>query len=99
MQEARGVLVADVIEGGPTDVAGIQGGDIPVQIGDIGIELGGDIILAVDNVLVRKTDDLLGYLEASTEVGETITLTIWRNEEIGQLNATLVARPSLEMSP
>jgi S1-C subfamily serine protease len=96
LQEARGVLVADVVEGGPADVAGIQGGDIPVQIGDIGIELGGDVILAVDNVLVRKTDDLLGYLEASTEVGETITLIIWRDGEIGQLSATLVARPSLE---
>ena len=99
LQEARGVLVADVVEGGPADVAGIQGGDIPVQIGDIGIELGGDVILAVDNVLVRKTDDLLGYLEASREVGETITLTIWRDGQIGQLDATLVARPSLEMSP
>jgi S1-C subfamily serine protease len=91
--------VADVVEGGPADVAEIQGDDIPVQIGDIGIELGGNVILAVDNVLVRKTADLLGYLEASTEVGETITLTIWRDGEIGQLNATLVARPSLEMSP
>ena len=99
LQEARGVLVADVVEGGPADVAGIQGGDIPVQIGDIGIELGGDVILAVDNVLVRKTDDLLGYLEGLTEVGETITLIIWRDGKIGPLNATLGARPSLEASP
>ncbi|HJR47856.1 MAG TPA: trypsin, partial [Nitrososphaeraceae archaeon] len=68
-------------------------------IGDIGIELGGDVILAVDNVLVRKTDDLLGYLEASREVGETITLIIWRDGEIGQLSATLVPRPSLEAGP
>ena len=41
-----------MVVGGPADVAGIQGGDIPVQIGDIGIELGGDVTLAVDNVLV-----------------------------------------------
>ena len=53
----------------------------------------------VDDVPVRKIDDLLGYLEASTEVGETITLTIWRDGEIRQLNAILGARPSLHASP
>jgi plastocyanin len=41
--------------------------------------LGGDIILAIDNMTVRKIDDLLGYLEASTHLGETVTITIWRD--------------------
>ncbi len=99
LQEARGFLVINVVEGGPADMAGIQGGNILAQIGGSEIVLGGDIILAVDNVSVRKIDDLLGYLEASTEVGKTITLTIWRDSEIRQLNAILGARPSLQASP
>jgi S1-C subfamily serine protease len=98
LQEARGVLVANVVEGGPADIAGIQGGNILVQIGGREVQLGGDLILAVDNTATRKIDDLLGYIEESTEVGESITLTIWRDGEINQLNATLGARPSQEVS-
>ena len=89
LQEARGFLVTNVVEGGPADIAGIQGGDRLTR---------GDIILAVDNVAVRKLDDLLSYLEASTEVGKTITLTILRDGETRQLNTILGARPSLQAS-
>jgi S1-C subfamily serine protease len=89
LQEARGFLVTNVVEGGPADIAGIQGGDRLIR---------GDIILAVDNVAVRKLDDLLSYLEASTEVGKTITLTILRDGETRQLNTILGARPSLQAS-
>jgi S1-C subfamily serine protease len=99
LQEARGFLVINVVEGGPAHRAGIQGGDVLAQIGGREIVLGGDVILAVDNVPMRKIDDLLGYLEASIEVGRTITLTIWRDGELRQLTATLGARPSLQASP
>jgi S1-C subfamily serine protease len=99
LQEARGFLVIDAVEGGPAHMAGIQGGDRLAQIGGSEIVLGGDVILAVDNVAVRKIDDLLGYLEASKEVGETITLTIWRDGETIQLSAILGARPSPQASP
>lgn len=97
LQEARGFLVINVVEGGPAEMAGIQGGNILAQIEGSEIVLGGDIIVAVDNVSVRKIDDLRGYLEASTEVGKTIT--IWRDGEIRQLNAILGARLSLQASP
>jgi S1-C subfamily serine protease len=100
LQEARGFLVINVVEGGPADMAGIEGGDILAQVGGGSeIVLGGDVILAVDNVAVRKIDDLLGYLEASTEVGRTVTLTIWRDGETRQITAVLGARPSVEASP
>ncbi len=89
LQEARGFLVVNIVEGGPADISGIQGEDRLTR---------GDIILAVDNVAVRKIDDLLSYLEASTEVGKTITLTILRHGEIRQLNTTLGARPNLQAS-
>jgi serine protease Do len=99
LQESRGFLVIDVAEGGPAASAGIEGGDRIAQIGGREIELGGDVILAIDNMTVRKIDDLLGYLEAATEVGRTVTLTIWRDGEIGQVSATLGARPSVQASP
>ncbi|MDQ4101140.1 MAG: trypsin-like peptidase domain-containing protein [Thermoproteota archaeon] len=99
LQESRGFLVIDVTAGGPAESAGIQGGDRLTQIGGRQIELGGDVILAIDNVTVRKIDDLLGYLEAAKEVGETVTLTIWRDGEIIQVDAILAARPSVQASP
>ncbi|MDQ4101137.1 MAG: PDZ domain-containing protein, partial [Thermoproteota archaeon] len=99
LQESRGFLVIDVTAGGPAESAGIQGGDRLTQIGGRQIELGGDVILAIDNVTVRKIDDLLGYLEAAKEVGETVTLTIWRDGEIMQVDAILAARPSVQASP
>jgi S1-C subfamily serine protease len=100
LQEPRGFLVIDAVEGGPAEMAGIQGGDTLVQIGGSReIEMGGDAILAVDNEEIRKIDDLLAYLETSKEVGETVTLTIWRDGEMTQLSAILGARPSAQASP
>jgi S1-C subfamily serine protease len=55
--------------------------------------LGGDVILSIDGTTVRKLDDLLGYLEQSTQVGQTVSLGIWRDGEITEVDLTLTARP------
>ncbi len=97
--EPRGFLVIDVAQGGPADSAGVQGGDTTVQLGGSEIALGGDVILAINDRDIRKIDDLLGYLQQATEVGETITLTVWRDGQIIEIDITLGARPSLQESP
>ena len=97
--EPRGFLVIDTAPGGPADSAGVQGGDTPTQVGGREIELGGDVILAIDDKAVRKIDDVLGYLQQATEVGETVRLTVWRDGQIIEINVTLGARPSLQESP
>lgn len=97
--EPRGFLVIDVAPGGPADSVGVQGGDTPVQLGGREIALGGDVILAVNDRDVRKIDDVLGYLQQATEVGETVTLTAWRDGQIIEIDVTLGARPSLQDSP
>lgn len=96
LEEPRGFLVVDVDEKGPAAKAGIQGGDNPTQIGGRQIELGGDVILAINGIEVRKIDDLAGYLEEATEVGETVTLAVWRGGMIVDVNVTLAARPSIQ---
>lgn len=97
--EPRGFLVIDVAPGGPADSVGVQGGDTPVQLGGREIALGGDVILAVNDRDVRKIDDVLGYLQQATEVGETVMLTVWRDGQIIEIDVTLGARPSLQDSP
>jgi S1-C subfamily serine protease len=97
--EPRGFLVIEAAPGGPADVAGVQGGTTPMQLGGREIALGGDVVLAIDDREVRKIDDVLGYLQQATEVGETVTLTVWRDGQIIEIPVTLGARPSLQESP
>ena len=96
--EPRGFLVIEVEPGGPADSAGIQGGDTPMQLGGREVPIGGDVVLAINDRDVRKIDDVLGYLQQATQVGETVTLTVWRDGQIIQINVTLGARPSLQES-
>ncbi len=97
--EPRGFLVIEVAPGGPADGAGIQGGDTPMQLNGREIPLGGDVVLAINDRDVRKIDDVLGYLQQATQVGETVTLTVWRDGQIIEIDVTLGARPSLQESP
>jgi S1-C subfamily serine protease len=97
--EPRGFLVIEAAPGGPADAAGVRGGNTPMQLAGREIVLGGDVILAIDDRGVRKIDDVLGYLQQATEVGETVTLTVWREGQTIQIDVTLGARPSLQVSP
>jgi S1-C subfamily serine protease len=97
--EPRGFLVIEVSPGGPADGAGVQGGDTPMQLNGMEIPLGGDVVLAINDRDVRKIDDVLGYLQQATQVGETVTLTVWRDGQIIEIPVTLGARPSLQESP
>ena len=97
--EPRGFLVIEAAPGGPADSAGVQGGDTPAQLDGREIPLGGDVILAINDKDIRKIDDVLGYLQQATKVGETVTLTVWRDGQIIQIDVTLGPRPSLQESP
>ena len=97
--EPRGFLVIEVAPGGPADSAGVQGGDTPMQLNGREIPIGGDVVLAINDRDVRKIDDVLGYLQQATQVGETVTLTVWRDGQIIEIDVILGARPSLQESP
>jgi S1-C subfamily serine protease len=104
LKEARGFLVIDIVMGSPAERAGIRGGDIPVALGDIAgfqgqdpsnsLELGGDIILGVDNQTVNKIDDLISYIESKKKAGDTVTLMVLRDGEMMSIDLVLGARPS-----
>lgn len=68
-----GVLVVQVQEGSPAAAAGLRG---TRQTAD-GSLIPGDIITAVDGKLVRTRDQLYSLLQAHT-VGQTVTLTVFR---------------------
>jgi S1-C subfamily serine protease len=88
-----GLLVLEVVEGAPADKAGIRGGSRVARIGNYGVPLDGDIIIAVNDEPVDDFEDLTVYLETQTTVGDTVTLTIIRGGEEQTISLTLAERP------
>jgi S1-C subfamily serine protease len=106
LAEAKGFLVTDVTPGSPAQKAGVQGGisgggggggdNSLTSTGGRGeMNIGGDVILKIDDKTVRKIDDILTYLEREKKVGDTVQFTVLRNG-VGTENIklTLGPRPS-----
>ena len=89
----RGALVVDVIPGSPADEAGLKGSDRQVTIDGEEVRVGGDVITAIDGQPVKDFGDLVTYLARATEVGQTVTLTVLRQEKSTEVKVTLAARP------
>jgi S1-C subfamily serine protease len=89
----QGVLVVEVVAGGPAAKAGIHGGTHAVRLGNSQIALDGDIITAVNGTPVTKLQELTVYLEDQTQVGGTVALTILREGQTQTVEVQLEARP------
>jgi serine protease Do len=90
---SRGILVGEVRAGGPAAAAGLQAGTDTAFVEGIEVEVGGDIIVGVDDLEIRVFEDLLGYLFTEKSPGDTITLRILRNGEPLDVQVTLSERP------
>lgn len=99
LDEPRGILVVEVVPGGPAEKAGIRGGDNPTRIEGQTVPLGGDIILELDGNPIRKLDDILVYLQREKTVGDTMEVTILRDGKVMNIELLLEARPSAQDTP
>ena len=88
-----GVLIANVIEDSPADEAGLQGGSDEEIVRGQRVTLGGDIIVAIDDMFVHDLDELLAYLVQNTSPGDTVTLTIVRDNQTLEIPVTIGERP------
>ncbi|WP_294429592.1 trypsin-like peptidase domain-containing protein [uncultured Treponema sp.] len=92
-----GILVSSVERGSSTEKSGILGGTEQVQYGSrfnpTTIYLGGDIITGIDNISVRTYADYTSALEAKRP-GDTVTVTVFRNNEYKKLKVTLDGKDS-----
>lgn len=92
---ARGVVVSAVTQGGPAALAGLQ--DAQVRQNNDGSETlsSVDIITAVNGETVISMESLISYLGTSTKPGDVITLTVVRDgTQQLDIPVTLTARPS-----
>jgi S1-C subfamily serine protease len=90
----HGALVTSTVEDGPSDRAGVKGGDRTVEVPGFAeaIPIGGDIIVAIDDVEVHGMDDIITYLQA-TRVGEQVVLTVIRDGDKVTIPVELGERP------
>ncbi|MGD2057106.1 MAG: trypsin-like peptidase domain-containing protein [Anaerolineales bacterium] len=87
----NGAYITEVIPGGPADQAGLRGGAAETAIPNL--RSGGDLIIAIDGEPVYTFADLLSYLFKFTNAGQTVTLTVIRDNEEVDIPLTIGARP------
>jgi S1-C subfamily serine protease len=89
----HGLLLAQLYRNSPADRSGLRSAQREVIVGNRRYLVGGDVITAVDGKPMATWENLSAYLEEETEVGQTITLTIVRNNQEMTVNATLADTP------
>jgi S1-C subfamily serine protease len=80
----KGVLLVNVAAGSPAAAAGLK----PYGRDHSGHIVQGDVITAVDGQAVADLDDLLSLLE-TRQIGDRVTLTVWRAGQTRKVTATL----------
>ena len=84
----RGLLVEQVVSGGPADQAGLQAGTTSLTDNGNQILAGGDVIVRIDRINLTSTTVLRDYL-AQTQPGQTVVLTVIRNGQAAQVPVQL----------
>lgn len=74
----QGAYIQEVVQGSPADEAGLKTGDV---------------ILKFDGKTIDDTKNSLAALIGQKKVGDTITLTVWRENKTFDVTATLSTAP------
>jgi len=88
-----GLLVQSVARGSSEDMAGIRGARQIVDVGNVELGVGGDLIMAIDGQPPTREDALVRAI-ANKRVGDTITLTIYRNGRTLTVPVKLIKAPA-----
>ncbi|HET9792582.1 MAG TPA: trypsin-like peptidase domain-containing protein [Candidatus Angelobacter sp.] len=75
-----GLLVVQVVEGSAADRAGLRAGSERAYIGNTPINLGGDLIVAVDGEALTDQQEL-SHVMQKHRAGDTVTVTIYRGKK------------------
>ena len=93
LNSSKGFLIATVIEGSPADAAGLQGVTITKEIDGREYPLDGDIIIKIDDVVVRKISDILIHLQREKSIGDELIMTVNRDGTMIEAVLVLGERP------
>jgi 2-alkenal reductase len=90
----HGAYIANVEDNGPADRANMRGATEVTTYEGRQVEVGGDVIIAIDGVPIRSFGDLLIYISLKTTPGQEVTLTIIRNGETKDIVLKMGERPT-----
>jgi putative serine protease PepD len=88
----RGAMISEVVKGGPADKAGLKGGNQRVQVGNMIVLVGGDIVVKADQREVKTNDELIHYIREK-KPGDTVLLKVFRKDSFIDMKVTLAERP------
>ena len=91
LPRSSGAYVTDVTPDSPADKAGLHGATNHTDFPNL--FSGGDLIIAIDGITIQTFSDLLSYLIQEKSPGDTITLTVMRQDQELELDLTLGKRP------
>jgi S1-C subfamily serine protease len=88
----RGAMIAEVEKGGPADKAGLKGGNQKIQVGNMIVFVGGDIVVKADQKEVKTNDELIQYIREK-KPGDIVLLRVFRKESFIDAKVILGERP------
>jgi len=89
----NGFLITSIIGNSSASKANLRGGYLVTEVNGTVIELGGDIIVKMDNVDIKNQLDMKNYLKTKN-IGDSIIITVLRDDNY--LTKSLVLEPISE---
>lgn len=89
-----GFLIENIVPNSPASIAGLHASNQNKTIDGIKYKFGGDIIVGVDNIPVKKLEDLLNYLQDNKSAGDKMILKIIRDYKPMEITLILQERPA-----
>jgi S1-C subfamily serine protease len=89
---SEGIMVVEVSPGSPAQRAGIRGGDRAIQVGNLIVRVGGDVITEIDKIKVRTFEELSDLIDGK-QSGDTVTITLNRQGKVSVVDVRLRERP------
>jgi S1-C subfamily serine protease len=91
LQQPIGFLIFSVEPESPAELAGLRGGDRVETVDGRPVVLGGDVIIAVDNIQIQDAQEIEAQLTHKT-VGDVIEFSVIRGSSTQEIEVELGAR-------
>jgi serine protease Do len=91
LQEAMGFLIFSVEPTSPAEAAGIKGGDRVVTIDGRPVVLGGDVIIAVNDIPIQDAQDIEAQL-LYKRIGDVVEFSVIRGSSTQDIEVELGGR-------